>query len=443
MHLVVDASAAAGRLAGTIPFRTVSDRSDFDLSPFIALHSYIAATWPLVHDSCSWETVSEGSLLLTIHGADRSLDPALLAAHLDVVPVEDEESPLWIHPPWSGRIADGRIWGRGSLDYKSGLSAILEACELLLESGFRPARTIILAFGHDEEVGGTRGAASIVELLRSRGITSCRFVLDEGGYVYSFPWMKFETAVIGLAEKGYATIEISAEGVQGHASRPAARTPVGLVGEAVGLLERENTPIRLCQPVESMIGATGRFFSDYTGTPDPAGYAEYMSRWPEGNAMVRTTLAPTVTRGSLRENVIPARASTLVNYRIVPGESVGSTLARVRSILEDVDVRIEIPDEDSLAEPSQLSPTGNSVWNAITGSLTRLLPDVIVCPGIFVASTDSKHYGKLTDRVYRIIPLKLGEHGMGALHCAGESISCDDYIRCVSFFIEVLEKTCG
>jgi carboxypeptidase PM20D1 len=442
MHPTIDRERAVERFAGSIPFRTVSDRSDFDLSPFLALHGYMAETWPLIRKHGSWEAVSGGSILIRIPGSDTSKPPALLSAHLDVVPVEDEKSSLWEHPPWSGHVAQGRIWGRGTLDFKAGMAGILEACQLLLEAGFRPSRTIILAFGHDEEVGGVRGAASIVSLLCERGIRSCSYVLDEGGYVYSFPWMERETAVIGLAEKGYATIEVFATGEQGHASRPASRTPVGLVAEAVSILERESTPLRLCSPVKALIKETSRFFQGITGA-SPEDYAAHMSAWPEGNAMVRTTLAPTIASGSRRENVISSRASTLVNFRIIPGESISEVLDRAESIVRDLDVRIRIPDEDSLAEPSPTSRTDSGAYRAITSSLGKLFPDAIVSPGIFVASTDSKHYGSLTDCVYRILPVRLGENGMGALHCSGESVGIDDYLHCVRFYMDVLEETCG
>ncbi len=442
MHLTIDREGAVERFAGTIPFRTVSDRGGFDLAPFVELHGYIAEKWPLIHGLGSCETVAGGSLLLTIEGSDTSKPPALLTAHLDVVPVEDESSPLWEYPPWSGHVARGRIWGRGTLDYKAGMAGMLEACQLLIESGFRPSRSIILAFGHDEEVGGVRGAASIVRLLRERGVSSCSYVLDEGGYVYSFPWMKKETVVIGLAEKGYATIEVFATGAQGHASRPASRTTVGLVAEAVSILEKESTPLRLCSPVEALIEQTRGSYRGISGA-SLEDCAAHMSAWPEGNAMVRTTLAPTVASGSRRENTIPSRASTLVNFRIIPGESVSETLDRAGSIIGELDVQIRIPDEDSLAEPSPVSRTDSGAYLAIISSLGMLLPDAIVSQGIFVASTDSKHYGALTDCVYRIFPARLGEKGIGALHCGGESIGVEDYIRCVNFYTDVLEETCG
>jgi len=444
LHPGIDREAAVYRFAGMIPFRTVSDRGGFDLRPFLELHGYITDTWPDLHDRCSWQTVAGGSLLITFHGTDAGLEPVLLAAHLDVVPVEDAESPLWEHPPWSGHVAGNRIWGRGTLDFKSGAAAILESCQLLIQSGFTPARTIIIALGHDEEVGGNAGARAITDTLRGRGIERCSFVIDEGGYVYSFPWLTRDVAVIGLAEKGYATIEVSASGTQGHASRPAGRTPVGLVSEAVGLLERQSTPVRLCGPVLEMIRLTRRCF--VPGSPAEGGdeaLAGYMERWPEGNALVRTTLAPTVTRGSQRENVIPARASTLVNYRIIPGETVEDTLASVRLALDGLDVQVDVPDRDSLAEPSGVSPTDTDHWNAVATSLSRLCPDAVVAPGIFPASTDSKHYRSLSDSVYRIFPARLGEAGMAALHCEGESIGVDDYVRCVRFYTDVLERTCG
>ena len=435
MQFEIDRDGAVRRFSGTITYKTVSSREAYDLSPFRGLHAFIRDNWPLLHDRARCETVAEGSLLFTIPGSDLELPPALLTAHLDVVPVEDENSELWKRPPWSGEVADGRVWGRGTVDYKAGVAGMLEACQILLGSGFIPRRTIILAFGHDEEVGGVSGSTAIVELLEKRGVVNCSFIIDEGGYIFSFPWMERDTAVIGVAEKGYLTIEILAVGQEGHASRPVGRTPVGLVAEAVSVLEMNGMPIHVCSPVRTLL--------ERISDSDPVSYAEHISKWPEGNALVRTTTAPTVIAGSLRENMISAVSRALVNFRISPGQSISDVVAHVSGLLENIGVEFTVLDNGSLAEPSGVSSVDSPVFQTISRSLAGLYPEAIVTPGIFIAATDSRRYEVLTRDVYRILPVRLGGKGMGMLHSSGESVAVEDYLRCIRFYAEVLENTCG
>lgn len=418
-------------------YRTVSRQPGeiFDKKPFSEIAEYLIKAFPQVHRHFRRETIGDGSLLYTLQGADQLLKPFMLTAHLDVVPAEDGEK--WLEPPFSGTIRDGRIWGRGSIDYKAGVSAMLQACEDILEREFKPDRTLILAFGHDEEVGGNSGAAEIVRVLTDRSI-SLSSVLDEGGYIYSYPWMKRDVAVIGLAEKGYLTLRLAAQGVQGHASVPDRNTAAGSLCRCLAELEKNQLTVKLCSPVEKMLQATSEMFRESVMISDRIPTSGEMMRiiekWPSGNALVRTTTAITMIRGSSKENIIPAEPFALVNFRAIPGDHSSDIYNHVRSIAEPLGVDVRYEDTDQIHEPSGIASMDTEEYRAIQVAVRGIWPRIPVVPGIFPAATDSRHYCKIADNVYRFEPVHLGKEGLGALHSEGESITVEDYLNGVSFY---------
>lgn len=428
------------RFSRIIQLRTVSRQpgEPVDTAPFKSMGRLLRKLFPLVHRSFRRETVAEASLLYTLEGTDVSLEPVMLTAHLDVVPAENGEG--WPHPPFSGTVAEGRVWGRGTIDYKLGVSGMLEACEELMEEGFRPSRTIMLAFGHDEETGGDSGAAGIVELLRERGIR-LRSVLDEGGYIYSYPWLSRDVAVVGLAEKGYLTLRLTATGEQGHASVPATVTAAGRLCRALARLEDRQMKGRLCEPVRMMLEGTSYMFRDIEG--ETLSLHEMMAeleKHPAGNALVRTTTAVTMLKGSDKENVIPGRPRALVNFRAVPGDRSGDIIRHVRETVRDLDVLVELEDDRHVHEPSDVSSSSTPEYRAIAEALEKSWPGTPVVPGIFPAATDSRHYCSAAENVYRFQPVHLGPRGLSALHSQGESVSTEDYCRAVTFYREYARR---
>src|SRR5207249_3351114 len=244
----IDRDRAAEHLAAAIRFRTVShqDPSEDDRAQFVGLRAFLARTYPKVHRSLVRELVNGDGLLYTWKGADASAKPVLLMAHQDVVPIEPGTEGRWAHPPFGGVIADGFVWGRGALDDKASLVFLMEAIESLLAEGFRPPQTVYLASGFDEEVGGLEGAARIAALLAQRGVR-LDYVLDEGRFVSQgvVPGVQEPVASIGIAEKGYVSVELVAETEGGHSSRPPPETAIGLLAAAIDRLERHPMPARL------------------------------------------------------------------------------------------------------------------------------------------------------------------------------------------------------
>jgi carboxypeptidase PM20D1 len=335
--------AAAERLAGALRIQTISpeDPADFDSVPFLQFHTYLEETFPNVHSTLTWETVNEYSLLYRWDGSDPNLEPIALLAHIDVVPVEPGTDDTWTYGAYDGRIEDGFVWGRGALDMKNILIATLEAAEMLIAEGIQPRRTIYFAFGHDEERGGQNGAVAIAALLESRGIR-LDHVLDEGGAIVDgmVPGIEGAVAVVGVAEKGYASVELLVEMTGGHSSMPPAQSAIGILSAGIQRLEENQMPL-------TITGATEAAF-DYLGPEMSFGPRLFVSnQWlfggllkrifgasAERSAMLRTTTAPTIFQAGIKENVLPSTSRAVVNHRILSGDNSAEVLER-RSKLPD------------------------------------------------------------------------------------------------------------
>jgi carboxypeptidase PM20D1 len=388
------------------------------------MHRYSRECWPLVFSAASPDTVGGASLLFMWPGSDPSLEPLLLTAHQDVVPADPGDG--WDHPPFQGVIHRGRVFGRGAVDFKCGYAGILEACESLLEDRFEPRRTVILAMGHDEEVGGARGAEGITRVLEDSGVT-CAMSVDEGGYVHVLPWIRGSAALIGIAEKGYATFTVTAYGAEGHASVPGPPTAAG--GLARGITELERNPFPPGPPAELEPLFRG------------AGLKVVLST-PFGAALSGTTTAVTVIRSGVKENVLPSSGEMLVNCRIIPGESVASTEKRLGDLLTPLGLRVELLRNESLSEPSAISPVDCPEFRAVERAASLHCPGAEVLPGLFAAATDSRHYCRVSRRVYRFVPVMLDHRGVGVLHSVNESVSVRDYHACIGFYRDLILGFC-
>ncbi len=230
----IDVDAATQRLSRAIRHRTVAPVDLASQAEFERFHAFLIESFPALHKRLARETINQHSLLYTWQGREPKLKPILLMAHMDVVPVDPASEKSWTHAPFSGQIAGDYIWGRGSMDDKASLMAILEAVEQLLTEGFQPARTIHLAFGHDEEIGGHNGAAQIAATLAARNV-QLDYVLDEGMNILSgiIDGVSAPVALIGIAEKGYLSIELSAAAAGGHSSIPPQDNAIGRISRAL------------------------------------------------------------------------------------------------------------------------------------------------------------------------------------------------------------------
>jgi carboxypeptidase PM20D1 len=427
-------------LAQAIAFRTVShDDGDIDHDEFGGLHRFLAETYPLTWSTLARETVADHSLLFTWRGSDRALDPILLMAHLDVVPVESPEE--WRMAPFSGDQADGHLYGRGALDDKGSVIALFETVEGLLTEGFRPTRTVLLAFGHDEESTGMEGAAGISRLLADRGV-HLLLVLDEGGFVSegTVPVTRRPVALIGIAEKGYMDLELTAVGEPGHSSYPPPSTAVGRVAASIARVEENPLPARIATQ-SAFFQAAAEAAAWYArpilaALPRLGRVAETaLARDRTANALIRTTLAATVVSGGTKANVLPARARAVINARILPGDTTVDVLEHVRYLAAPgVDVR-------ALAgfEPSPISDPGSEVFAMLSAIVTSVFPDAVAAPWITIGATDARYYARIADHVLRFSPFRVDRDEITGFHGPNERIRVDAGPAAMSFYRKVVE----
>ena len=432
----LDAQGAAERLAELVRIPTISSRdtAEVDAGAFEDFRERLTQLYPQAHQVLEREILGDGALLYRwASGAD--LPPMVLMAHYDVVPVAGQE---WSREPFSGLVEDGVVHGRGAIDDKGALVAIMEAVESLVAAGVTPARDVYLSFGNDEEVFGV-GAQLAVETLGARGIRPWA-VLDEGGAVVRgiFPGVPGPTAVVGLAEKGLLDVELITTDPGGHASSPTRGGAPARLARAITRIDDNPFPARLHDVVLGMVDALGRHSP--TGYRALFAHAEYLrpalaqvlskaSR--EANALVRTTVAITQLEGSRARNVLATRARAHANIRIALGETVQSTLDRLRRIVDDPEVELRVV---TGSDPSPVSRADNEAFALIGAAARSVYPDAAVAPYVMVQASDSRHFSQVCDSVYRFMPFDLSREELGTLHAADERITVAALHRGAGFY---------
>ena len=416
-----------------------------DAGAFAGLHAYLARSYPRVHATLARETVSQHSLLYTWTGRAPQEPGILLAAHLDVVPVPDAGE--WQHPPFGGEVAGGEVWGRGALDDKGSLICILDAVESLLAEGFAPERSVYLAFGHDEEIGGDAGARVIAETLAARGVRVAS-VLDEGGAVADGfrGLLEGPVAAIGVAEKGWVDVRLRVEATGGHSSTPPRETAIGILAAALVALERNPMPARVGGIFEAFVA----HLAPEVSLPRRLALANlwllrpllprFSREVPILDAMIRTTTAPTIVHAGVKSNVLPRSAEAVVNFRILPGDSVDAVLAHVRSSVDDERVAIDIADGEGGQNPSAVSRDDGPAFRAIARAAAAVHPGTIAAPFLVVGGTDAKQYARVGDAIYRLSPFKIGEEALRLAHGKDERIQIANLVAGVRFYRVLLRE---
>ncbi len=452
--VVVDTAAAARHLGAAVRFATVSHEGgvDTDTAAFVGFHAFLDSAYPLVHQQLKKESVNHLSLLYTWEGTDPSLPPVVLMAHQDVVPVIPGTEGAWTHPPFSGAVADGSVWGRGSMDDKVSLVSIMEAVEALLADGYQPEHTVYLAFGHDEEIGGVQGASVIAKTLEKRGVESFDLVLDEGGAVAHdlVPGVPGRVALVGIAEKGYVNLELSVEGEGGHSSTPPAHTAIGVLAGAIDELEEHPFPAHLNGPERVMFdylapemsfGARLALANLWLTRP----LVEHMLLSnPETAAILRTTTAVTMIDGGVKANVLPIRARAVVNFRILPGETAESVLERVRSVIDDERVKVEVLGNDH-TDPSSVSDPESPAFKTVAATIHQVMPgeDLKVAPYLVMGGTDSKYYSGRSNAVFRFLAAPIDADGLKLIHGTDEHMSVSGLATSIAFYQRLIRNVDG
>jgi len=448
----VDGDAVAAHMSEVVRHRTITvfgttgePQPGADRASFERLRRTLLELYPNAHRVMRLELV-EDSLLYTWPGSDSEAAPILFAAHTDVVPVEPGTEADWTHPPFSGAIEDGFVWGRGSIDDKLGVVGLMEAVELLAVRGVQPRRTVLLAFGHDEETGGKAGAAALAAELERRGVRP-GFAFDEGGAVITdmLPGIEAPVALVGVAEKGYATLELTLQGEGGHSNMPPARSTIGRLGDAVARLEADkfDTDIRggTSLMVDAITPHTPLSWRVVLGNRwlfDPV-IAWALGTQQASNASVRTTTAVTRFDAGVADNVVASRARAVVNFRLLPGDTVDDVIRHVESVIDDPEIRVRCAGECREATPQ--SDVDGEAFALIRRVMASVYPDAVVAPYLVIGGTDVRHYQSLTDEgAFRFLPVRLTPKDRARMHGTDERISIDDLAAAVQFYAVLIEE---
>jgi carboxypeptidase PM20D1 len=437
----IDVERATARLAEAVRLRTVSHQSpeDNDVAEWDKLHAWLQTTYPAAHATMTREVVAGHTLLYTWAGSDPALPPMILLAHQDVVPVTPGTEGDWKHPPFDGVIAEGAIWGRGTIDDKGSLVALFEALDALASTGFTPRRTVIVLSGHDEEAGGS-GARAAAQLLRERKVRA-EFALDEGyAVIEGLSLVDGPVALIGVGEKGYATLKVTAPAPGGHSSAPPKETGVETLARAVLAITGAPFPLEFSGPAADMVRGLAPHSKP---TVRMAVANEWLFRpllvrqlasTPAGAASLHTTIAPTMLRGSPKENVLPQDATAWINFRIAPQDTTASVLARASRATDDLGVELEWV---QAYDPPPVSSTESAAYRllATLASDDGRLP---VAPGLVTATTDSRYMVGIAADIYRFQPIVISLDELPMVHGTDEHITVDNLRRLCGFYARLI-----
>lgn len=443
--ITLDESAVLSRFSQSLKIATISydDPSKLDHQAFQAFHQHLATSFPLSHSQTTVMKFKDYSLVYHLKGQNSQLKPVLFMGHMDVVPIDPQTLDQWQQPPFSGNIVDEVIWGRGAIDDKVSVLALMESLEIFLSKNIAPQRDIYFAFGHDEEVGG-EGAQAIAKHFSQQGI-EFEFVLDEGGVITEgiIPGATQPIALVGVAEKGFVNFTLAVKGEGGHSSQPPAHTAAGILAAAIVKVEGNPFP------------ATMEFFNlmfDNIGYSMPlAQRLPLANLWlfepivknmllekPSSAASARTTTAVTMLQGSTKSNVLPTISTAVVNFRILPGDTVDGIRAHLEQVIDDPRVTIT---PELANEASAVSPTNNLGFELIESSIRRLNAHVLVTPYLVLGATDSRHFQALSDNIYRFMMVSLNPETLKQFHGLNEQISVKDYLNAIQFYYVMLEQS--
>ena len=425
-------------LSEAVTYKTISFSEDTppDSTAFYGFHRFLERAFPLIHSKLTLDKINDYSLLYTWQGSDASLKPMILMSHMDVVPVDQPTIGDWEAGPFEGKITQTDIIGRGTMDDKGTLMAVMEAVEKMLEENFSPKRTIYLAFGHDEEVGGPRGAKQIADHLKKQGVQAA-ITIDEGGFLAEdlVPGIDSPVAMINLAEKGFASFRLIVETNGGHSSAPPEENTIGILAQAIVDLEDNQRPYKLVNPVDYQL--------EYMGPEMP-----FMQRMAFANPWLfkkpilealnaHTTTAPTIIEGGVKNNVIPTVAEATINFRILPGETIESVKEHIVNTVSD---KVRVEEVGFLTNPSPVSSVESENFKILEQTIRDIYPNSIVVPGLVGGGTDARYFYDISDDVYRFYPIKLAPDSMSRFHGIDEKISKENYMEIITFSYHLIKR---
>ena len=437
-----DKEASVEGLKKLIMCRTVSnyDHALEDEEEFCKLIDLLPELYPNVFSTCTLTKLPDRALLFRWKGKTDGA-PTVLMAHYDVVPVKEED---WDMPPFGATVENNVIYGRGSLDTKATFHSSLFAVNKLIGEGFAPECDVYLAYSGGEEVNGP-GASHIVEFFKENGISPA-MVLDEGGAVVEnvFPGVKRPCALIGIAEKGILDLKYTTKSNGGHASAPKPHTPVGILARACTRVEKKPFKRHLTAPVSKMFDTLGRhstfvyrmIFANmwlFEGLLDKI----CIKSGGELNALLRTTVAFTQMQGGATSNVIPPEATMVSNIRLNPCDTIESAIEYIGGVIGDEDVKLSVVRG---MDPSPISDADNEAYQKIERAIASTWHGSIVSPYLMVQCSDSRHWSRISDRVYRFSALDLTSEERATIHAKNEGIRIEALHRCCEFYLRLIKN---
>jgi len=403
---------------------------------------FLRRSFPAVFRQLESRVINQGGLILHWRGTTSTRKPVLLVAHYDVVPAADTG---WTHAPFAGESDAGFVWGRGSMDDKLSVMALLESVDLLLRDGYVPQRDLYLAFGHDEETGGEHGAARIAEYFSEQGIRF-EYVLDEGMLITDgiLPFVKQPVALVGIAEKGYADIELTLSGTGGHASMPGPTSLLADMSRAIVRLQANPMPATLTTATRDMLTSLAAE-ADHPSRLVLANLWLFepliLRQFAQGNAThaaTHTTFAPTQMFASEKVNVLPNTVTARINVRILPGTTSEQVVAHLRKVIANPAIAIRIL---QAAEPSAVSSTSARDYEQITRAIREVYTDALVAPGLVIPATDSRHYRTVAIQTYRFLPITVKPADLTRFHGVDERIGKQAFRDAIRFYYQLMKNS--
>lgn len=449
----VDSAAASARLAAAVKLPTISSATDAEASAdaFKALHQHMQNSFPKLHAALKRELVGSYGLLYTWPGTDPKAKPIALLAHQDVVPIAPGTEKDWQQPPFGGVVEGGFIWGRGAWDNKGNLMSQLEAVEMLVASGFQPRQTVYLFFGQDEEVSGHRGAEVLAKRFKADNI-KVAFILDEGTLIVEgiLKGLDKPAALVGMAEKGYLTVLMTATATPGHSSMPpptAQQSAIGMMSAALSRLEDKQFPVQIRGIAADMfdtlapeMNLVNRVILSNLWLTKPLVESQ-LAKSTSTAALLRTTTALTVINAGDRDNVLPGRANAQVNFRVLPGDTSDDVIKH--TLLAVGSAPIKADKKAGYSEPSKVARTDAPGYQAIAKTIRQLQPNVVVAPALMLGATDARHFDDVADNVYRFSPVRAGPDDLPRFHGTNERISVANYTEMIQFYFQLLKNASG
>ncbi len=427
-------------LSRLIQAETVSSAHDTDLGKFLKFHQVLRAEFPHLFSACSFEEF-DGNILLRLGGSDASLLPIMFMNHHDVV----EATGNWTYPPFSGQIADGKVWGRGTLDTKGGLWAMLQAADELADQGFVPCRDIYFMSTCCEETGGA-GADSISKMLSDRGLRFA-MVLDEGGMILDEPigGAKGRFAMIGVGEKGQMDLKFTARSSGGHASTPPKNSPLVRLGKFMAAAEKSNVfEVKMSPTVKATLKALSTSMSGplklVLGHPSlfsPVLCRVMPSISGAAGAMLKTTLAFTMAEGSQGYNVLPEEAYVIGNMRYSHHQGGQSSVEAIKRLAEKFDIETEIIHHGF---DSPLSSHQSSAFKLVETAVGATFDGVKTSPYVMNAASDSRFMSRVCDDCLRFAPFTISAKQLASVHGVDECVDVETLSGAVDFYKYLMEN---